>query len=147
MKTTNIYINFDGNCEEAFNHYRYVLGGDFSFVGKFKDMPPQEGLPPMSEEMGNKIMHIALPVSKETQLMGSDVGDIYSPTFSKGNNYSIFLNTESENEADHIFDGLSQGGRVSMPLALTFWGDYFGALEDKFGVNWMISYSKGQEQQ
>jgi PhnB protein len=145
MKTANLYLNFDGNCEEAFDFYKSVLGGEFSYLIKFKEMPPQEGMPPMSEEMGNMIMHIALPVSNETMLMGSDVGDIYAPAFSKGSNFSIFLNTDSQEEADRIFAGLSQDGIVTMPIALTFWGDYFGSFEDKFGVNWMISYSPQQD--
>lgn len=144
MSTVNIYLNFDGNCEEAFLFYRSVIGGEFNYVGRFAEMPPQEGMPPMPQSMADKIMHISLPVSKETMLMGSDTGDQWSPNFSKGNNFSIYLAAESRSEADRLFAGLSEGGKITMPLSDTFWGDYFGSFEDKFGVNWMVSHSAEQ---
>ncbi len=144
MRTANIYLNFDGNCEEAFLFYRSVIGGEFNYVGRFGEMPPQEGMPPMPQSMADKIMHISLPVSKETILMGSDTGDQWSPNFSKGNNFSIYLAAESRADADRLFAGLSEGGKVTMPLSDTFWGDYFGSFEDKFGVNWMVSHSSEQ---
>jgi PhnB protein len=81
MTTANIYLNFNGNCEEAFNFYKSALGGEFQYIGRFKDMPPQEGQPPMSEEMGNRIMHVSLPVSKETVIMGSDTGGEWASSF------------------------------------------------------------------
>ena len=145
MTTVNVYLNFNGNCEEAFNFYKSVLGGEFSYVGRFKDMPPQEGMP-MPEEMGNKIMHISLPLSKETMLMGSDTGGEWAASFIRGNNFSISINTDSKENADRLFNGLSAGGKVTMPLADTFWGDYFGMFEDKFGINWMISFNQQQQQ-
>lgn len=144
MSTVNIYLNFDGNCEEAFLFYRSVIGGEFNYVGRFGEMPPQEGMPPMPQSMADKIMHISLPVSKETMLMGSDTGDQWSPNFSKGNNFSIYLAAESRSDADRLFAGLSEGGKITMPLSDTFWGDYFGSFEDKFGVNWMVSHSAEQ---
>ncbi len=144
MRTANIYLNFDGNCEEAFLFYRSVIGGEFNYVGRFGEMPPQEGMPPMPQSMADKIMHISLPVSKETILMGSDTGDQWSPNFSKGNNFSIYLAAESRADADRLFAGLSEGGKITMPLSDTFWGDYFGSFEDKFGVNWMVSHSSEQ---
>lgn len=144
MRTANIYLNFDGNCEEAFLFYRSVIGGEFNYVGRFGEMPPQEGMPPMPQSMADKIMHISLPVSKETILMGSDTGDQWSPNFTKGNNFSIYLAAESRADADRLFAGLSEGGKVTMPLSDTFWGDYFGSFEDKFGVNWMVSHSSEQ---
>lgn len=147
MASVNVYLNFNGNCEEAFNFYKSVLGGEFTYVGRFKDMPPQEGMPPMPAEMGNKIMHVSLPISKETSLMGSDTGGEWAPGFVKGNNFSISINADSKEEADRLFAGLSNGGKVTMPLANTFWGDYFGMWEDKFGVNWMVSYNDGKQKQ
>ena len=144
MSTVNIYLNFDGNCEEAFLFYRSVIGGEFNYVGRFGEMPPQEGTPPLPASMADKIMHISLPVSKETILMGSDTGDQWSPSFSKGNNFSIYLAAESRSDADRLFAGLSEGGKITMPLSDTFWGDYFGSFEDKFGVNWMVSHSAEQ---
>lgn len=140
MTCVNIYLNFNGNCEEAFNFYRSVLGGEFSYVGRFGEMPRQEGLPPMPAEMNDKIMHIGLPVSKETALMGSDTGGEWAPNFKQGNNFSVSVSTDSKAEADRLFNGLSAGGKVTMPMNQTFWGSYFGMFTDKFGINWMVSF-------
>lgn len=140
MATTNTYLNFKGNCEEAFNFYKSVFGGEFNYVGKFGEMPPQEGYT-MSEEDANKIMHISLPIGKSI-LMGSDTGGEWAPTFVQGNNFSISIGAESKAEADKLYEGLSEGGKATMPMADTFWGDYFGMLEDKFGINWMVSYNE-----
>lgn len=144
MTTVNIYLNYNGNCEEAFNFYQSVFGGEFSYVGRFKEIPPQEGIPPLSEEMGNKIMHISLPISKETMLMGSDTGGEWAPAFRQGNNFAISVNTDSKENADRFFNALASGGNITMPIGKTFWGDYFGMVEDRFGVNWMVSYGENQ---
>lgn len=142
MATVNVYLTFNGNCLEAFNFYKSVFGGDFPYVGKFNEMPPQEGMPPMSAEDGEKIMHISLPISTETILMGSDTGGEWSSNFSIGNNFSISVNTQSTQEAVQLFNGLSLDGQITMPLAKTFWGSYFGMLTDKFGINWMVSFDE-----
>jgi len=145
MAVVNVYLNFNGNCEEAFNFYKSVFGGDFTYMGRFKDMPADDSHGgKMPEEMGNKIMHVSLPISKETALMGSDTGGEWAPSFVQGNNFSISISTDSKAEADKIFNGISAGGKVTMPLATTFWGDYFGMCTDKFGVNWMMSYNENQ---
>jgi PhnB protein len=73
--------------------------------------------------------------------MGSDVGVEWSPAYRQGNNFSISINTDDKAEADRLFKALAQGGEITMPIADVFWGDYFGMLVDKFGVNWMISYN------
>lgn len=145
MTTVNIYLNYKGNCEDAFNFYKSVFGGEFSYIGRFKDMPPQEGMPPLPEEMGNQIMHISLPISKETILMGSDTGGEWAPAFIQGNNFAISVNTDSKEDADRFFNGLSSGGNITMPIGKTFWADYFGMVEDRFGVNWMVSYGEDQQ--
>ncbi|WP_373497449.1 VOC family protein [Aquiflexum sp.] len=138
MASVNIYLNFNGNCKEAFAFYKSVFGGEFSFYGTFGEMPPQENYP-TSESDKDMIMHVSLPISKETILMGSDTGSNY-PDVTFGNNFSISVNTESKDEADRIFAALSEGGKVNMPMGDVFWGSYFGAFEDKFGVNWMVSF-------
>ncbi|QOW09637.1 VOC family protein [Kaistella flava (ex Peng et al. 2021)] len=139
MATINPYLTFDGNCEEAFNFYKSVFGGDFPMVGKFGDMPAQEGMPPLPEDAKNRIMHITLPISTETILMGSDtMPGMHNHKI--GNNISLSINTNSKEEADKIFEGLSEGGVVTMPLNDTFWGAYFGMWTDKFGINWMVNY-------
>lgn len=141
MTTVNIYLTFDGNCEEAFNFYKSVFGGEFPYVGRFKDMPADGGKP-LDPVFGEKIMHMSLPVSRETMLMGSDVGGEWATSLKPGNNFAISINTDSRAETDRLFNGLSEGGTVTMPLQTTFWGDYFGMWTDKFGINWMISFAE-----
>lgn len=146
MKTTvNTYLTFDGNCKEAFDFYKSVFGGDYPYVGTFGEMPPQEGMPPVTEEDKDKIMHISLPISQETMLMGSDTGGEWAKNFKKGNNFSISVNTDDKAEADRIFNQLSAGGQIKMPMEKTFWGSYFGMLTDKFGINWMVSFDKAEQ--
>lgn len=139
MATVNVYLTFNGNCEDAFNHYKSVFGCEFSYIGRFKDMPAGEENP-VSEQDADKIMHIALPISNETMIMGSDTGGEWASNYKLGNNFSISINTESKDEADRLFNKLSADGQVTMPLSNTFWGDYFGMFTDKFGINWMVSY-------
>ncbi|HJW15979.1 MAG TPA: VOC family protein [Flavisolibacter sp.] len=146
MTTVNIYLTFNGNCLEAFNFYKSVFGGEFPYLGKFKDMPPQEGMKPMTEQEGEKIMHVSLPVSKETNLMGSDTGGEWVAGFSQGNNFAISIGTDSKEEADRLFNGLSAGGKATMPMSKTFWSPYFGMFTDKFGINWMVSLDEKQPQ-
>lgn len=139
MATANIYLTFDGECEAAFTFYQSVLGGEIPMWNRFGEMPPQEGMPPLSEEHKNRIMHVTLPISRETVLMGSDsMPGIH--TITKGNNFAISLNSQSRAEAEKLFNGLSEGGNVTMPLQDTFWGAYFGMWEDKFGIQWMVNY-------
>lgn len=138
MASVNVYLNFDGNCEEAFNFYKSVFGGDFTYMGKFKDMPAGEGMPPLKKEYENRVMHVSLPVSKETVLMGSDTGD-WGPPRVVGNNFSISINADTKEQADELYKKLSEGGQAVMPMSDAFWGAYFGMLTDKFGINWMIN--------
>lgn len=147
MTTVNVYLNFDGNCLEAFNFYKSVFGGDFSYISRYKEMPSSDepGCEPMSEEMGDRIMHISLPISNETTLMGSDTGGEWAPKLHVGNNFSLSINTDTMEEADRLFIGLSADGKITMPMGKTFWGDYFGMFTDKFEVNWMISFAENKE--
>ncbi|SFI67727.1 PhnB protein [Kaistella treverensis] len=139
MASINAYLTFDGNCEEAFIFYKSVFGGEFPMVGRFGDMPPAEGMPPLSDDVKSRIMHITLPISQETILMGSDtMPGVHEHQV--GNNISLSINTDSREEADRVFHGLSVGGNVTMPLSDTFWGAYFGMWRDKFGINWMVNY-------
>ncbi len=146
MASVNVYLTFNGNCEEAFNFYKSVFGGEFPYMGRFKEMPVQEGQPAMPAEEGDKIMHVSLPVGNGTMLMGSDTGGEWSSSYKQGNNFSISVNADSKDEADRIFNGLSAGGQVTMPMNKTFWGDYFGMCADKFGINWMMSFNEQKPQ-
>lgn len=140
MKTTiNPYITFEGNCEEAFNFYKSAFGGEFEYIGRFGEMPAQEGFE-LPEAYKNKIMHISLPIGGDTYLMGSDSGGEWAPKVVTGNNIAVSILTDNKNEADRLFNELSKGGNISMPMGETFWGAYFGMFTDKFGINWMINY-------
>lgn len=140
MATVNIYLTFNGNCEEAFNFYKYVFGGEFNSIARHGQMPPQEGMLPLSDADKNKVMHIGLPISKETILMGADNTESYESHTTFGNNFSIMVTANSKEEADGIFDALSIGGQIMMPMQEQFWGDYMGMLVDKFGISWLVDY-------
>lgn len=144
MATINPYLTFNGNCEEAFEFYKSVFGGEYAHLGRYSEMPSENPLP---KEDANKIMHVSLPISKETVLMGSDSSEAFGKVSSIGDNFSISINAESEEEARALFDGLSDGGRVNMPLEKTFWGSLFGMFTDKYSINWMVSYEYEQKNQ
>ncbi len=140
MATTNTYLNFNGNCEEAFNFYKSVFGGEFTYIGRFGEMPPSDEFT-VSERDKNKVMHVSLPTGSSV-LMGSDNGEQYEASFVKGNNFSVSINADSREEAENLYNGLSAGGQVTMPMSDTFWGAYFGMFTDKFGINWMVNYDE-----
>ena len=141
MAAINPYLNFSGNCEEAFNFYRSVFGGEFLTLMRFKDVPAEVQ---MAQSEGEKIMHVSLPIGQGTVLMGSDRPAAMGPT-TNGNNYYISISPESEAEATRLFNGLSAGGQVTMPLEKAFWGAYFGMCTDKFGIQWMVNYDYNQQ--
>ncbi|WP_281226825.1 VOC family protein [Flavobacterium aquiphilum] len=142
MAAINPYLLFNGNCEEAFLFYQSVFGGEFPYVGKFSDMPADAaGGGSISEEDKNRIMHISLPIGKDSILMGSDSNSASGPV-AFGSNISISINTESRDEADKLFNGLSAGGSPFMPMSQTFWGAYFGMFVDKFGIHWMVNFDE-----
>lgn len=138
MSKLNIYLNFAGNAEEAFSFYKSVFGGEFSSIVRFKDMP-MEGVT-LSKADENKMMHIALPIGKEDLLMASDSLESMGP-MTQGSNVYISVHPETKEEADRIFKGLSAGGTVEMPIADQVWGDYYGSLKDRYGVQWMVIYA------
>ena len=142
MATINTYLNFEGNCEAAFNFYKSVFGGEFIFLGRFEEMPEGDGYKVKGSDK-NKIMHVSLPIGK-TILMGSDTIGDWGPKFVQGNNFSVSITPENTAEADKLFNGLSAGGQITMPMENTFWGSYFGMLTDKFGINWMVNLEQSQ---
>jgi PhnB protein len=141
MPTINPYLTFLGDCEEAFNFYKKVFRKEFAHIGYFRDMP-QDETNKMPEDQLNRVMHVSLPISEETVLMGSDTGGEWADNTVIGNNITISITTEAKKEADRIFAELSEGGKVTMPLQNTFWGDYFGMCTDKFQINWMMSWNE-----
>ena len=142
MAAVNPYLNFNGNTEEAFNFYKSVFGGEFPMVMRFKDVPSEYQ---MGESDGDKIMHIALPIGQGTMLMGSDVPEAHGKA-NIGTNFYIAIAAASEEEADKLFNGLSAGGQVTMPMEKAFWGAYFGMFKDKFDVQWMVNYEYNNQQ-
>ncbi len=143
MAHISTYLNFSRNTEEAFNFYKSVFGGEFldGKINRFGDGPKQEGMPPIAEEDKELVLHVALPILGGHLLMGSDAPESLGFKINKGNNIYIALHTDSRPEADTLFAKLSADGEVEMPLQDMFWGDYYGALTDKFGIKWMINYS------
>ena len=133
------YLNFDGKAEEALTFYRSVFGGEFRDSMKMKDAPGSEKL---SEEEQNRIMHITLPIGKDTLLMASDIIPSAGHTLVEGNSVYVSLHPDSKEDADRLFNGLSEGGAVEVPIEDQFWGDYFGSFTDKFGIRWMINFNK-----
>lgn len=140
MATVNAYLMFDGNCEAAFNFYKSAFGKEFSNLSRFGEIPPQEGIPPIADDMKDRVMHVSLPISAETVLMGSDIMQGMRSSFTVGDNFFIFLGVNSKEEADSVFVNLSKGGKITMPLEVTFWNAYFGMFIDQFGISWMVNY-------
>jgi len=137
MATINPYINFNGNALEAFTFYKSVFGGEFTTVAHFKDLenPGFE----VSPSEASKIMHIGLPIGGSI-LMANDVPEFMGPTNENENRSKISVNCESKEEADRIFNGLSVGGTVEVPMADSPWGSYFGMFRDKYGIEWMVDF-------
>ena len=137
MASINPHINFNGNAEEAFNFYKSVFGGAFSKMMRFKDVASAEF--PVADNEANKIMHIALPIGNSI-LMANDVPEILGRTNENENRSKIVISAESKEEADKLFNGLSAGGQIEMPISESPWGSYFGMFRDKYGIEWMVDF-------
>jgi PhnB protein len=137
MAVINPHINFNGNAEEAFTFYKSVFGGEFSKIMRLKDLASPEF--PVSEEEANLILHIALPIGKNF-LMANDVPPSMGRTNENENRSKISINAKSKKEADKLFNGLSAGGQIEMPIANSPWGTYFGMFRDKYGIEWMVDF-------
>jgi len=139
MTTINPWINFNGNAEEAFTFYKSVFGGEFVKVIRFKDLASPEFSVAKNEE--NKIMLITLPIGKNNMLMANDVPEIMGRVNENENRSKISISTESKEEADKLFNGLSAGGNVEGPMGNSPWGSCAGMFRDKYGIEWMIEFS------
>ena len=137
MAQINPYINFNGNTEEAFNFYKSVFGGEFEMIIRFKDMPNPEI--PISENEADKIMHIALPIGKNV-LMGNDVPEFMGKVNENENRSKIAVSAESKEEANNIFNELSEGGNIEVQIPESPWGSYFGMFRDKYGIEWTVDF-------
>lgn len=142
MASINPHVNFNGNAEEAFNFYQSVFGGAFKRIVRFKDLESAEFK--VSEKEANKIMHIELPIGKSI-LMANDVPEILGRTNENENRSKIVISAESKEEADKLFNGLSAGGQIEMPVSDSPWGTYFGMFRDKYGIEWMVEFDSNNK--
>jgi PhnB protein len=137
MALLNVHLNYNGNAEEAFTFYKSVFGGEFSKITRLKDLESPDF--PVDEKDANKIMHIALPIGNNT-LMANDVPSFLGTVNENENRSKIAVSAQSREEADKLFNGLSAGGTVEMPIQDSPWGSYFGMFRDKYGIEWMIDF-------
>ena len=136
--TCDVYLSFDGNCEEAMNFYKDVFNGEYTVVMRYSDGPPEY----VSEGNENKIMHATLVFGNGCELKASD--NFHMPV-QKGNAYHVSIGTDSVEQGENFFNGLSKDGQVTMPYQEVFWGGKFGSLIDQFGIQWMISSPHKQD--
>jgi len=136
MTKLNPYLFFDGNCEEAFNFYKAIFRTEFKYLARYKDVPNTDRQ--IFKENDEKIMHVTLRISDEAILMGSDHSS--HKELESINNFALYINTNSRDEADRLFNELSIVGHISMSMTETFWGSYYGVVKDKFGINWKITF-------
>ena len=142
MALINVHLNYNGNAEEAFTFYKSVFGGEFSKITRLKDLESPDF--PVDEKDANKIMHIALPIGNNT-LMANDVPSFMGLVNEQENRSKIAVSAESREEADKLFNGLSAGGTVEMPIQDSPWGSYFGMFRDKYGIEWMIDFESNSK--
>ena len=137
----NTYLTFEDNCREVFEFYRSIFGGEFTFISTFREGSEDMGV---AEAEFDRIMHVSLPIGSSV-LMGSDSCSSFGPPPVVGDNFSLSFEAESKEHADEIFAKLSSGGEVKCPMADAFWGAYFGACTDKYGINWQVITEQSQD--
>jgi PhnB protein len=141
MAHVSIYLNFMGNAEEAFNFYKKIFKTEFSSpIMRMNDMPPQPGMPKLLDKEKNKVMHVALPILGGTEIMGTDMLESMGHKLIEGNNITISLNPDTKQEADRLYNALSEGGADTAAPHDEFWG-YWGTCKDRFGIRWMFNVS------
>ena len=138
MRAINPWINFNGNAEEAFTFYKSVFGGEFTKIVRFKDLSGAEF--PVGENEADKIIQIALLIGKNNVLIANDVPGFMERVNESENRSKIYVVTESREEADKIFNGLSAGGEVEGPVGDSPWGTYGGMFRDKYGIEWIVEF-------
>jgi PhnB protein len=144
MAKVSIYLNFQGKTEEAFTFYQSVFKTDWTApIMRMKDIPPQPGMPTLSEKDANSVMHVSLPILGGTHIMGTDLLESMGQQLIEGNNVTISLEPDTKEEADLLFNSLSQGGTDIAPMRQEFWG-YWGCCKDRFGIRWMFNVSNQQ---
>ena len=140
MKSINPYLSFNGNAEEAFNFYKSVFGGEFTSLRRFKDIKNEERKAKLKKEEMEWIVNVVLPVGNNMVLAGSDAPE-FTGAVKFGDSVYISITTESKEETEKLFKGLSEGGKIEMELKDTDWGSYHAVFQDKFGFGWVLSYN------
>ncbi len=139
MKAPSIYLYFSGQCEEAFECYLKIFGGEITVRSRYNEMPPSPDYPPVPDRAKEMVMHSTLTINEEAIIQGADLVEGFGLPLTVGNNFAVTLTLNSNTEADRVHRALSQEGKVTMPMQNTFWGSYFGSCTDRYGVNWLIS--------
>ena len=140
MAQTSTYLNFDRTTEAAFNFYKSVFGTEFvGGIMRHADVPVPDGQPGPSDEDKQLVINVQLPILGGHLLMGTDAPASMGFSLTQGNNVQIVLDPDTRAEADALFAALSAGGTVETPMQEMFWGDYYGAVTDKFGIQWMVN--------
>jgi PhnB protein len=138
MPTINPHLHFNGNTEEAFLFYKTVFGGEVKKIIRFKELST-EGFSFPEDEL-NKIMHISLSIGNTSTISGSDVPSMLGTVNESENRSKITITANSKQEAEALFNGLSEGAAIECELGQSPWGSYFGSLRDKYGIEWMIEF-------
>ena len=139
----NPYLFFDGDAEEAFRFYERIFDGELQGLQHFEDVP--EGADELTDEQKDLVLHVGLELSEDQTIMGSDVLEGMGDGHIEGNNVAISVAARSRENADEIFEAFAEGGMITMPMEEQFWGDYFGSVTDRFGINWMVSAPIGNQ--
>ncbi len=141
MARTSTYLNFNGNTEEAFNFYKSAFGGEFGNDGiaRLGDAPRPDGQPELSDEDKNLVLHVELVITGGHVLMGTDAPESMGFIVNFGNNVYINLEPDTRTEVDTLFSALSGDGKIEQAPIEMFWGGYYAAFTDKYGVQWMIN--------
>ncbi len=146
MSKVSIYLNFQGNTEEAFNFYKSVFKSEYvTPIMRMNSVPAQPGMPQLSAKDANSVMHVALPILGGTLIMGTDMLESMGQKIKIGNNTTINLEPDSREETERLFNALSEGCSDLAPLQDQFWGAYWGCCLDRFGIRWMFNFQKQQK--
>ena len=145
------YLNFDGTCAEAMAFYAQLFGGQIVYQGTFGEMPASEGMPPLPEAAKNRMMHVHLQVGAQA-IMASDTMPALPGVdmstcgggYQKPQGMWVSIGVADAAEGQRVFDGLAQGGHITMPFAATFWSAGFGMVTDRFGTPWMVNVQSAQ---
>jgi PhnB protein len=136
MKLVHFYLNFPGTAKEALEFYGSIFGTKIISCQTYGETPFAGEVP---DAMKDKIINAQLPITESVHLMACDSGQGYGPALIVGNNFNIMVVAQDKNEIDEAFSALSEGGKITMPLANAPWGPYFGMCVDKYGIQWMLS--------